>query len=87
MKDKNLVQHRVKHDNFIYYIGISDNIKKVGTFLIKLNKEKIENSNIYFTKENINIENLKKNFDQYIRLFKKIIPYTGQEERKKFKGE
>lgn len=76
-----------KHDDHTYYLGISDNVNKIGTFLIELNMKDIEASKIFFTKENFPIESFKKDMDNYAGLFKKIVPYTGKEERKKFKGE
>ncbi len=77
----------MEHDNFVFYLGVSNDVKKIGTFLVKLNKKKIENSDIYFTRKKFPVENLEEDFGKYIGLFKKIVPYTGQEERKKFKGE
>lgn len=75
------------HEDDIHYLGVSNDVKKIGTFLIDFNKENIRESDIYYTKENFPIEAAKKDLDDYMHLFKKLIPYTGNEERKKFKGE
>ncbi len=76
-----------EHDNLIYYLGISNDVNKIGSFLLEFNLENIEASDVFFSKENFPIENFKKDMDEYANLFKKIVPYTGKEERKKFKGE
>lgn len=77
----------LKHDNDKLYLGLSNNTKEVGNFLIKINEEDIENSDIYYFKEKYPKKEILEKLDDYKEIFKKIVPYTGTDERKKFKGE
>lgn len=74
------------HDESYIYIGFSDD-KKVGNFFMELKNQKNEQVNIYYTTENFSKDNIANNFEKYEPLFRKIIPYTGEDERKKFKEE
>lgn len=74
------------HEDTNYYLGISQK-EEIGNFLIAINEENISESEIFFTKANIPIEETLNDTDKYMELFKKIVPYTGNDERKKFKGE
>ena len=47
----------------------------------------IDTSDIFYMNETPTIKDIEKNFEKYEQIFKKIIPYTGNDERKKFVGE
>lgn len=74
------------HDNENFYIGISSN-SEIGSFVLKINEKDIEKSEIFYTKERFPKKDILKNFDKYENIFKKVVPYTGENERKKFKEE
>lgn len=74
-----------QHDNENFFIGRGNG--KVGTFLIKFNMSSIDTSDIFYMNETPTIKDIEKNFEKYEQIFKKIIPYTGNDERKKFVGE
>ena len=74
-----------KHDNEDYFIGRGNG--KVGTFVVKFNNENIDESDIFYMKETPSFEDIEKNFEKYEHILKKIVPYTGNDERKKFTGE
>lgn len=74
------------HEQNYIYIGLSED-RKVGNFFMELKNKKDEEVNIYYTTENFSKDNIVNNFEKYESLFKKIIPYTGEDERKKFKEE
>lgn len=75
-----------KHDNTFFYLGISST-EQIGSFLVELNKDDIGKSNVFYMDKKIPKEDVLKNFEKYEDNFKKIVPYTGEDERKKFKGE
>ena len=60
---------------------------KVGTFLVKFNNENIDESDILYMKETPSFEDIEKNFEKYEHIAKKIVPFTGNDERKKLTGE
>ena len=74
-----------KHDNGDYFIGRGNG--KVGIFLVKFNNKNIDESEIFYMKETPSFEDIEKNFEKYEHILKKIVPYTGNDERKKFTGE
>ena len=74
-----------KHDNEDYFIGRGNG--KVGIFLVKFNNKNIDESEIFYMKETPSFEDIEKNFEKYEHILKKIVPYTGNDERKKFTGE
>ena len=57
----------------------------MGIFIIKLN-ENPENSDVFYLHEKVSLEKLETNFEKYESLAKKVIPYTGGDERQKFVG-
>ena len=74
-----------KHDNGDYFIGRGNG--KVGIFLVKFNNKNIDESEIFYMKETPSFEDIEKNFEKYEHILKKIVPYIGNDERKKFTGE
>ena len=74
-----------KHDNGDYFIGRGNG--KVGIFLVKFNNKNIDESEIFYMKETPSFEDIEKNFEKYEHILKKIVPYTGNDERKKVTGE
>jgi len=74
-----------KHDGEDYLIGRGNG--KVGTFLVKFNNENIDESDILYMKETPSFEDIEKNFEKYEHIAKKIVPFTGNDERKKLTGE
>lgn len=74
-----------KHDEKDYFIGRGKD--KVKTFLVKFNNDNIDESDIFYMKETPSFDEIEKNFEKYEHIFKKIVPYTGNDERKKFIGE
>lgn len=72
-----------KHENEIHYLGIS-HTQGIGSFLVVIDEKNSEKFDIFYTNEKILKENILRNFIQYESLFSKIVPYTGEEERKKF---
>ena len=54
---------------------------------VKFNNENIDESDIFYMKETPSFEDIEKNFEKYEHILKKIVPYTGNDERKKFTGE
>lgn len=84
-KDKNLSWILVFHDGEPLYVGSSKNTKNVGSFLIEINKDDINKSYIYYLKEYIDSYQIEKDYDSIKNKLKKIVPYTGNDERKKFK--
>ena len=74
-----------KHDDEDYFVGRGNG--KVGTFLVKFYNENIDESDIFYMKETPSFDDIEKNFEKYEHIFKKIVPYTGSDERKKFTGE
>nr|WP_241635860.1 hypothetical protein [Fusobacterium gastrosuis] len=78
--------NRFEHENEIYYLGLST-VSEIGSFLLSIDKNSSENASVFYTKENLpEINNIEK-LENYQNLFKKIVPYTGGDERKKFKEE
>lgn len=73
----------LKHDGETFLLGVGSN--KVGIFIIKLN-ENPENSDVFYLHEEVSLEKLETNFEKYESLAKKVIPYTGGDERQKFVG-
>lgn len=71
------------HDEKICYLGISSK-KDIGSFLLVINEDNIEKNDIFFTREKLNKDRILKNWENYENLFKKIIPYTGEEQRKNY---
>ncbi|MBQ3437445.1 MAG: hypothetical protein IJG31_02905 [Fusobacterium sp.] len=74
-----------EHDNSIHYLGISST-ENVGSFMIVVNNKDIQESEVFYTKEKLSKKEILNNFEIFESIFKKIVPYTGEEERKKFKG-
>ena len=74
-----------KHDGEDYFIGKGDG--KVGTFLVKFNNENIDESDILYMKETPSFDDIEKNFEKYENIAKKIVPFTGNDERRKLTGE
>lgn len=72
-----------KHENEIHYLGIS-HTQGIGSFLVVIDEKNSEKFDIFYTNEKIFKEDILRNFIQYESLFSKIVPYTGEEERKKF---
>ena len=73
---------KIKHDNEDYYVGIGN--EKIGTFLIKFNDANIDESDIFYMKDKVSFEDVEKNFEKYEHIMKKIVPYTGNDERQKY---
>ena len=73
---------KIKHDNEDYYVGIGN--EKIGTFLIKFNDANIDESDIFYIKEKLSFKEIEKNFEKYEHIMKKIVPYTGNDERQKY---
>ena len=73
------------HDGTPLYIGSSTNTKKIGNFIIQINGNDITKSDIFYSKEPIDFYIVEKDFETAKSKMKKIIPYTGADERKKFK--
>ena len=73
---------KIKHDNEDYYVGIGN--EKIGTFLIKFNDANIDESDIFYMKDKVSFEEIEKNFEKYEHIVKKIVPYTGDDERQKY---
>jgi len=73
---------KIKHDNEDYYVGIGN--EKIGTFLIKFNDENIDESDIFYMKDKVSFKDIEKNFEKYEHIMKKIVPYTGNDERQKY---
>ena len=74
-----------KHDNEDYFIGRGNG--KVGIFLVKFNNKNIDESEIFYMKETPSFEDIEKNFEKYEHIAKKIVPFTGNDERRKLTGE
>ena len=74
-----------KHDGEDYLIGRGNG--KVGTFLVKFNNDNIDESDILYMKETPSFDDIEKNFEKYEHIAKKIVPFTGNDERKKLVGE
>ena len=74
-----------KHDSEDYLIGRGNG--KVGTFLVKFNNDNIDESDILYMKETPSFDDIEKNFEKYEHIAKKIVPFTGNDERKKLVGE
>lgn len=77
----NFVDHGV-----VYILGISGNLEKSGNFLVALDGEDINKSNIYYTKDHLDQLFEQNNYHAIMALFKKIVPYTGNDENAKFRG-
>ena len=73
---------KIKHDNEDYYVGIGN--ERIGTFLVKFNDENIDESDIFYMKDKVSFEDIEKNFEKYEHIMKKIVPYTGNDERQKY---
>ena len=73
---------KINHDNEDYYVGIGN--EKSGTFLIKFNDANIDESDIFYMKDKVSFEEIEKNFEKYEHIVKKIVPYTGDDERQKY---
>ena len=78
--------NKFEHDNEIFYLGLSSN-NDIGSFLLKFNENDIGKSDVFYINERLPKDDILKNFEKYEPNFKKIVPYTGEDERKKFKGE
>ena len=74
-----------KHDGEDYFIGRGNG--KVGTFLVKFNNENMDESDIFYMKETPSFDDIEKNFEKYEHIAKKIVPFTGNDERRKLTGE
>lgn len=73
---------KIKHDNEDYYVGIGN--EKIGTFLVKFNDANIDESDIFYMKDKVSFKDIEKNFEKYEHIMKKIVPYTGNDERQKY---
>ena len=73
---------KIKHDNEDYYVGIGN--ERIGTFLVKFNDANIDESDIFYMKDKVSFEEIEKNFEKYQHIVKKIVPYTGDDERQKY---
>ena len=73
---------KIKHENEDYYVGIGN--EKIGTFLIKFNDANIDESDVFYMKDKVSFEEIEKNFEKYEHIMKKIVPYTGNDERQKY---
>ena len=73
---------KIKHDNEDYYVGIGN--ERIGTFLIKFNDANIDESDIFYMRDKVSFEEIEKNFEKYEHIVKKIVPYTGDDERQKY---
>ncbi len=69
-----------------HYLGVSQNLSKVGNFDIEINDNDIENSYVYYTKENIENIYEKRRFHDLESIMKKIVAHTGEDERGKITG-
>lgn len=69
----------------IYIIGISKDTNKIGNFLIDIKINDISNSDIFYN-NTLSKESFNENILKIRNEFKKIIPYTGKNERNKWKG-
>ena len=54
---------------------------------IKFNNENIDESDIFYMKETPSFNDIEKNFEKYEHIAKKIVPFTGNDERRKLTGE
>lgn len=73
---------KIKHDNEDYYVGIGN--ERIGTFLVKFNDKNIDESDIFYMKDKVSFKDIEKNFEKYEHIMKKIVPYTGNDERQKY---
>lgn len=76
----------VYHDDIPIYFGNSQN-KNIGNFLLEIDNSDIIKSNIYYSKELLDSKIIEKNYDVIKDKMKKIVPYTGADERKKYREE
>ena len=66
----------------ITMIGIGN--ERIGTFLVKFNDANIDESDIFYMKDKVSFKDIEKNFEKYEHIMKKIVPYTGNDERQKY---
>lgn len=76
----------VYHDNTPIYLGNSQD-SNTGNFLLEINDSSIIESDIFYTKEKLDSKIIEESYDTVKENFKKIIPYTGNDERKKYREE
>lgn len=74
----------LKKGKHSYYLGISKNVNLVGNFLIELQEDELDKSKIYFNQEQDDGRSLPHSISHIHEHWKEILPYTGEEERKKF---
>lgn len=77
----------IYHDNQPIYLGKSNNFDVTGNFLVEINKEDIGKSNIYYSKEHINTSVVRNRYEDMRDIMKRVVSYTGNEERRKYKEE
>lgn len=81
-----LIWHKHVHSGTTYYLGISGDLTKAGNFIIEVNNNNINDSVIYYTNEPLLKFNEDRDFHKMMMSAKKIIPFTGVDERKKYSG-
>lgn len=74
----------LKKDGKSYYLGISKNVNVVGNFLLAFDESNMDKSKIYFNQEQDDGRSLPHSIAHIKEHWKEVLPYTGQEERKKF---
>lgn len=75
----------VFYDENPIYIGMSGDYNIVGNFILVINKNDIDKSIVYYTKKDINTSLIKNRFENIKGKLKRVVSYTGNDERKKFK--
>lgn len=77
-------EERFENENF-YILGIRKDDSKTGNFLVKINLNNIQNSDIFYN-NTLKKNDFNKNISELKKEFKKIVPYTGKDERNRWNG-
>ena len=69
-----------------YYVGLCENVMTSGNFVVMIDDKNRENIKILFIKTHLHKDEIEFAIDENFPGWKEIVPYTGENERKKFEG-
>ena len=81
-----LTWDRIDREKMTYYVGLCENVMTSGNFIVTVDNENRENTNILFIKTHLHKDEVEFAIDENFPGWKEIVPYTGETERQKFEG-
>lgn len=77
---------KIEKEKSTYYIGLSENVTVSGNFAVIVNNGNYEDIKILFIRTHLHKEDVEFSLDENFPNWEEIIPYTGEDERRKFEG-